>query len=176
MQTDGHVIALEERTFDEDEEPHHVIQDDILGGEHDSHHKEDDGRDDRVQLEDGQGHDHEAAQHTQAEELCQEVFDRPNPFADLVGRARPGRKMRRLRVDDGGHQTVDRGEPDPVDDEQHDGADQQADPSGEDPAKRLVQIHLAPSAAVAPSGAKIMTPPTLMVEGVLEWLVCRQCR
>ena len=67
--TDGYVIALEERTFDEDEEPHHVIQDDVLGGEHDSHHQEDDGRDDRVQLEDGQGHDHEAARHSQAEEL-----------------------------------------------------------------------------------------------------------
>ena len=91
---DGHVIALEERTFDQDEEPHHVIQDDILGGEHDGHHEEDDGRDDRVQLEDGQDHDHEPGQDTQAQELTQEVLDRPDPFADLFGRARPGWEMR----------------------------------------------------------------------------------
>ena len=97
----------------------------------------------RIARKDAQGHDHQVCEHTQAEELYQEVLDRPYPLADLFGPLGPGREMRCLRVDDGGHQTVDRGEPDPVDDQQHDGADQQADPSGGS-QRSVSSIHLAP--------------------------------
>ena len=62
---------------------------------------------DRPQVEDGQDHDDEPGQHSQAEELVQQVLDRPDPLADLVGRARPRREMGGLRTDDGGDETVD---------------------------------------------------------------------
>ena len=148
LPADGHVVALEVRTFDEDQEPHHVVQDDILGREHDSDHDDDDRREDRPQVEDGEDHDHEPGQHGQAEELLQQVLDRPDPLADLVGRARTRREMRGLRADDGGDETMDQGEPDPVDDQQHDGADQQADAPGEEPAEASRSDPSRPSAVV----------------------------
>ena len=52
---------------------------------HDSDHDDDDRGEDRPQVEDGQDHDHEPGQDGQAEELLQQVLDRPDPLADLVG-------------------------------------------------------------------------------------------
>ena len=101
---DDDVVAVEVRTLHEDQEAHHVVEDDVPRREHDGHDDEDDGGEDRVQLEDGQHHDDEPGQDTDPEELEEQVLDRPDALADLVGRSRSGREVGCLRIDDGGHE------------------------------------------------------------------------
>ena len=76
--------------------------------------------------------------------------------------------MGRLRMDDRGHHSVDRGGPDPVDDEQDDDTDRGGHPSGEEPAQRFVQFHLQRRSAPVSTeeGFRIRNAPGRMVGGV----------
>ena len=83
---------------------------------------------------------------------------------DLLGRARSGRQVRRLRGDERGHEAVDRADRDPIDQQQHDGADQQDGSPADEPAERPVQFHLRLSDVIArgPAGGPPADSPVPM--------------
>ena len=101
---DDDVVAVEVRALDEDQEPHHVVEHDLLGREHDRHDQQEDRREDRPELEDPEGDDEDPGQHADAQELEQQTLDGLLALVELLRRARartagapPGRRSRRAR-------------------------------------------------------------------------------